>query len=531
MRNNSGIVRGCVRSLRPTRTVVLHTVRRDLPLVKVRLARYLPAVLLLLAAGAKLFYSDASGNSAFLAAHTAADIALAGAELCLAGWLLSGWRNGASRLVAVAFFACLMGASVHSTAAGKSSCGCFGAVHVDPLLTSVFDLVAMACLLFGYRPARIAAVAATTRAAQLLSQAAVPLVLIGFAAFGYWFRATQDKGGWYGSLSINPRELEFGSVWVRNAYEHSISVKNNSDEPIQIAGFITSCGCTKVEPNNLVIPARGSRTVKATLDFRFLLGARPNGPAPFTVRLSPKVKDSAFAQPSWFLRGTVFVPLSCKMKRIDFPSPLSTEGPLPSRELFLTANYALSRVNAYCDRDLADVSVLSSREGGYVLTVTPKRTLPIGPFDFDVWIAVTLSDRRALPRFSIPVSGRVRDDVHFVPDELEMGAGSVGTSLTQQVSLVSDRMDPIHIERIDGAEGFMEPHQAGDAPCASLALTLHQPVAVKGRRQYTVMACVRSSSRGMLEIPLRVSYYGTSSLPLAAPVATDTRGDKTITGK
>jgi hypothetical protein len=53
----------------------------------------------------------------------------------LAVWLLSGWQRERAWLAAVATFLVFTGASLTLAVQGYSSCGCFGAISVNPYVS------------------------------------------------------------------------------------------------------------------------------------------------------------------------------------------------------------------------------------------------------------------------------------------------------------------------------------------------------------------------------------------------------------
>lgn len=72
-------------------------------------------------------------------------------ELILGLWLVSGVFALASWRVALVCFTGFAGVAIYRVVAGYDSCGCFGKVQVSPIYTMVFDIAAVALLLF-FRP-------------------------------------------------------------------------------------------------------------------------------------------------------------------------------------------------------------------------------------------------------------------------------------------------------------------------------------------------------------------------------------------
>ncbi len=125
-----------------------------------RAALHSPRLLVRLAAGAVLLIAVGlkwqqlpvdlrGGDSSMLAAVWA--IAVIGVEVAMGTWLFLGvWPRGV-RWVPGAFFAGLAGVALYRAVGGAESCGCFGAVKVNPWVTFSADVL-LAAGLWKYPP-------------------------------------------------------------------------------------------------------------------------------------------------------------------------------------------------------------------------------------------------------------------------------------------------------------------------------------------------------------------------------------------
>ena len=116
-------------------------------------------------------------------------ILFAEAELLGGIWMLSGVDAEKTRKWAVAAFAGLAISSLIQAFAGKCSCGCFGAIAVNPWSAAVFDLGAIALLLLSWP--RATSGATTTRSRWLY---------VGLVSFSLVVTA----GGWSQSTTVQP---------------------------------------------------------------------------------------------------------------------------------------------------------------------------------------------------------------------------------------------------------------------------------------------------------------------------------------
>ncbi len=115
-------------------------------------------------------------------------ILFAEAELLGGIWMLSGVDAEKTRKWAVAAFAGLAISSLIQAFAGKCSCGCFGAIAVNPWSAAVFDLGAIALLLLSWP--RATSGATTTRSRWLY---------VGLVSFSLVVTA----GGWSQSTTVS----------------------------------------------------------------------------------------------------------------------------------------------------------------------------------------------------------------------------------------------------------------------------------------------------------------------------------------
>ena len=87
------------------------------------------------------------------------DLASIGSELFLGLWLISGALPEAARRVAIGCFSVFACYTFYEAFAGKTDCGCFGQVKVNPWFTVVLDVAVVLALVFLAKPAAKSAVA------------------------------------------------------------------------------------------------------------------------------------------------------------------------------------------------------------------------------------------------------------------------------------------------------------------------------------------------------------------------------------
>ena len=190
-------------------------------------------------------------------------------EIFLALWLLSGQRPIGSWLTALLAFGTFAGASFYQGWIGHASCGCFGAVEVNPWLTFSLDVAVLLALMIA-RP-DLQPLRENPRAS--LASALLPLgggivgtlvILAAFAATAHLaFGSTQAALAFLRgeTLSVMPRLLDMGEGLAGETREGSVEVRNWSDKPVRLYGGTSDCSCVATEDLPLTIPPHEARTV------------------------------------------------------------------------------------------------------------------------------------------------------------------------------------------------------------------------------------------------------------------------------
>lgn len=131
------------------------------------LARYFCAVILIVAAALKSYQLISWPSTGWIFGW----LALAGFELFLSSWLLSGAFQTICRRVALATFAAFGCYVFYLSVTGAQSCGCFGQARISPWFTLSLDVIAVT-LLWIWRPAN-----SLSPQFRLVSAAALPLAI------------------------------------------------------------------------------------------------------------------------------------------------------------------------------------------------------------------------------------------------------------------------------------------------------------------------------------------------------------------
>ncbi|HET6574025.1 MAG TPA: DUF1573 domain-containing protein [Fimbriiglobus sp.] len=194
---------------------------------------------------------------------------LAGWELLLGLWVLSGWSAHFSRWVVAVTFGFLATVSGYLGWLGVADCGCFGDVSVSPWWVFGLDVGILVASCLTRPPARRAT---DWAAADFAAPAGIALALIVIAySAGVWA---------YGSLGVavarirgevvvaDPDVVDYGEATRGETRIRRVTVWNFSDTPIRVIGGTADCSCTALSDLPVTVPAGESRPV--TVELRYV---------------------------------------------------------------------------------------------------------------------------------------------------------------------------------------------------------------------------------------------------------------------
>ena len=170
-------------------------------------------------------------------------------ELGLGLWLMSGICRYGAWLVILPVMILFALQSLALTIESQSSCGCFGGLTVSPVITLVFDVVAIA-MFIRFRPGwqgwpsclpatRVAL--QTVAVAGLLTGGVIAWAYASYGSIGVAVAAARGE-----PIAVSPDRLDLGLVQAGDRVERTLRVVNLSDEPVQLALVLSNCNCTQV---------------------------------------------------------------------------------------------------------------------------------------------------------------------------------------------------------------------------------------------------------------------------------------------
>jgi hypothetical protein len=234
-------------------------------------------------------------------------------------------------------------------------------------------------------------------------------------------------------LTVPPACLNFGEVWEDRHFVWTLPVENRSHEDIQVLEFTSSCKCLGIEPPVLVVPAGQTAEIRLTLDLTDSPHPDTNGGSPegsgfshrqgtnATVRdfrLAIAYRAAGMPNPRpWILQGRVRSALALVPPLLYLGDDLVKGQPFEPQTVVVTAHTPLAELTAKCDPALASVHVtpLEGDRNRYAIELALNRTIRAGSFNFNVSVQAVTADGVQPPSLTLPVEGRVEEDVRAVP--------------------------------------------------------------------------------------------------------------------
>lgn len=189
-------------------------------------------------------------------------------ELLLTAWLFSGRLQRLALGSTALFFAIAAGVAAKQVLDREVSCGCFGAVDVNPLITLFLDLtlfVALITVILKQRKQAYQAPAYASEARIVLKYALILLAFLVVAStFGFFDVLSMVRtlrGEW---VALEPRVLYLGEVSLGVSKSGYVEIVNHGSESVTVMGGNADCGCVVGEDLPVSVAPHSRSIIKLT---------------------------------------------------------------------------------------------------------------------------------------------------------------------------------------------------------------------------------------------------------------------------
>ncbi len=236
--------------------------------------------------------------------------------------------------------------------------------------------------------------------------------------------------------------IDLGYIYQGQVAERSITLANDSEQSVSIAGVQTSCGCTTAASSYEAVPPRGS------IDFSIRMDTTGKPEGHFAADVLLNFGDAAPAVPIT-LHGNVVIRSPDRYDFGDIYRGRTRAG--VAFDFKGLPNEAMGILGIDYDKNAFDVRIEHPRFWNSLeharIKVACKESLPPGRFDQTITIR---NNSDYLPDTKVVLLGRVLDDVEMTPESISLGVvrGS-SQPIEKRIRLYSPYERPFTIDQID----------------------------------------------------------------------------------
>lgn len=312
-------------------------------------------------------------------------------------------------------------------------------------------------------------------------------------------------------LVADPLRLNFGEVWENARFEWDVPLTNIADHDIEITKFSSSCDCSAIKPESLLLRMGEKVDVKLTLDLRAKHFQDIGIPVrDFEIGLQPEIRGGS-GHPGWTLRGRVRTDLSFSERSIDFGDELVVGQPFPSRTITIKGLVPLAYLEAGCDDSLVITRITrpDNSRPEFQLDVKLTPSMPVGKFARRVRIQAVAKDGKKMPLVWLPIEGEVGADVQSLPAVVHFGAGAADSEMRETVVIRSFSRKATVVEAVEvPPDSGLTVIPVSGPQNDGLRYVVTQRVREQGHKETVFKFSVRVAGREKIVIPVKATYYG-----------------------
>jgi hypothetical protein len=315
--------------------------------------------------------------------------------------------------------------------------------------------------------------------------------------------------------------LHFGEVHAQNKFPWALQVRNLSPYKVDVINFRTSCTCSKVTPEQVVLEPNGSATLHVTLDLKKVFKDDIlEQKRPVAVKIGATIlREGQSHRATWELRGTVLDDIIPETSTVQFPVQLiEGERPEKSAATILHAFEELHDWEVHAEENCPfEIAFDPPRDDGLTrrIKIDLRPSLPAGYYQSDLTVTAKRADGVATFPCTLTLVARVFQRIELMPASLDLGPRDVGVRASGEVVLTSRLGNQFEVlNAIVPKPEVMQVDLApmGDANLGAWQARISTDIATNGNFSEELRFAVREvDGKGKsrdYEVPLVVSAYG-----------------------
>jgi hypothetical protein len=237
---------------------------------------------------------------------------------------------------------------------------------------------------------------------------------------------------------------DFGDVPIGPTLYHTFTIKNTTNQTLQIGGLRVSCGCVTPSTQTYVIPPGKTGTVNAAMDTRRFIGAKQV--TIFVLFTQPRVEEVSLVVRAFGRTDISMNPDRLEFGKIKRGSPVTVS-------TTLSFGAGLQVTEATCESGYVQLSISAPKQTGFGLSYELKASLrsdiPVGNWYTDVWVKTNSGSR-----LRIPLTVEIEPTLTITPGTVAFENTKVGQPVKK--SIVVKGAQPFKILSVKGVDGIIQ---------------------------------------------------------------------------
>lgn len=313
-----------------------------------------------------------------------------------------------------------------------------------------------------------------------------------------------------GGLYVDPTSLALGEVQETATYPLRLELRNTSSQRKRVIDIRGSCGCTAIEPRELVIPPGGTGSVTLSIDLSER-GVIPSGISrrPFSVRVDPLFAGDLNPTPGWLVTAEVVSVVTVDVARLGFAEGHVHQSGVVPRRVRVETHTPLSGLQAeVVPPNAGTATLVPTAAGRYDLMIAPSLSLPVGPFRFAVQVRPTATDGTPLVVIPVEVLGEMLPTVRAFPRTIIIGEIDTPGTAEAEVVLTVPLGESWRVGTISSDAEGTKVTAVGSAPDGGVRYRVEQPGTKVGDQQVVVTFAVLGPDERKETVRVELRYHG-----------------------
>lgn len=237
---------------------------------------------------------------------------------------------------------------------------------------------------------------------------------------------------------------DFGNVPVGPTVNHGFTLKNTTNQTLQIGGLRVSCGCTTPTVSATVIPPGKTAVLNAAMDTRRFVGAK-------TVTIFVTFTQPHFEETRLSVSALSRNDIAMNPDRLDFGQVRKGAPATASTTISFTSGMRVTEANSESGYVQLSFKEPKQTQWGlsYELTAKLRSDIPAGRWITDVWVKTDNNTR-----LRIPVTVEVEAALSLAPSMVQFDGAKVG--LPVKKAIVVKGALPFKILEVKGGDGVLQ---------------------------------------------------------------------------